>query len=65
MAFFNRSDELAALGERLDSPRGEYFVLYGRRRVGKSELLRHFGAGHRQFYFEASSGSRGSQNSGM
>ncbi|HVW45683.1 MAG TPA: ATP-binding protein [Solirubrobacterales bacterium] len=61
MTFFNRSDELAALRERLDSPRGEYFVLYGRRRVGKSELLRHFGADHRQFYFEASAGSRSDQ----
>ena len=61
MAFFNRTDELAALKERLDSPRGESFVLYGRRRVGKSELLRHFGEGRRQFYFEATSGSRGDQ----
>jgi len=61
MAFFNRTDELAALGERLDSSRGEYFVLYGRRRVGKSDLLRHFGEGRRQFYFEATSGSRGDQ----
>jgi hypothetical protein len=61
MAFFNRSDELAALGERLGSPRGEYFVLYGRRRVGKSELLLHFGERCRQLYFEASSGSRQDQ----
>jgi hypothetical protein len=61
MAFFNRTDELMALKERLDSGRGEYFVLYGRRRVGKSELLRHFGEGCRQFYFEATSGSRGDQ----
>ncbi len=61
MAFFNRKDELAALTERLRSKRGEYFVLYGRRRVGKSELLRHFGDGCRQFYFEASAGSRRDQ----
>lgn len=61
MEFFNRKDELAALSERLGSKRGEYFVLYGRRRVGKSELLRHFGEGCRQFYFEASSGSRRDQ----
>lgn len=58
MAFFNRVDELAALSERLDSKRGECFVLYGRRRVGKSELLLHFGEGRRQLYFEATSGSR-------
>lgn len=61
MPFFNRKDELAALSERLHSPRGEYFVLYGRRRVGKSELLRHFGEGLRQFYFEASAGSQRDQ----
>lgn len=61
MAFFNRKDELEALSERLRSARGEYFVLYGRRRVGKSELLRHFGEDCRQFYYEASSGTRQDQ----
>jgi AAA+ ATPase superfamily predicted ATPase len=61
MPFFNRTDEMTALSERLRSDRGEYFVLYGRRRVGKSELLRHFGEGCRQFYFEASAGSRRDQ----
>jgi AAA+ ATPase superfamily predicted ATPase len=61
MPFFNRKDELTALAERLRSSRGEYFVLYGRRRVGKSELLRHFGEGCRQFYFEASAGSQRDQ----
>jgi uncharacterized protein len=61
MAFFNRADELAALEERLDSTRGEYFVLFGRRRVGKSELLVHFGERCRQLYFEATSGSRRDQ----
>jgi uncharacterized protein len=57
MAFLNRVDELAALDERLHSRRGEYFVLYGRRRVGKSELLVHFGERCRQLYFEATAGS--------
>lgn len=61
MGFFNRTDELAGLDERLRSQRGEYFVLYGRRRVGKSELLLHFGERCRQLYFEASSGSRQDQ----
>jgi AAA+ ATPase superfamily predicted ATPase len=61
MTFFNRRDELTALAERLQSDRGEYFVLYGRRRVGKSELLRHFGESCRQFYFEASAGSQKDQ----
>lgn len=57
MAFYNRIDELAALDERLGSPRAEYFILYGRRRVGKSELLLRFGERCRQLYFEAPSGS--------
>lgn len=61
MAFHNRTDELAALDERLRSDRGEYFVLYGRRRVGKSQLLLHLGERCRQFYFEATSGSRQDQ----
>jgi hypothetical protein len=58
MPFFDRTDELAALSERWDSNRPEYFVLYGRRRVGKSHLLLHFGEGRRQLYFETTSGSR-------
>jgi AAA+ ATPase superfamily predicted ATPase len=61
MTFFNRTDELAALDQRLRSDRAELFVLYGRRRVGKSRLLRHFGERCRQLYFEATSGSRQDQ----
>jgi len=61
MAFFNRVDELAALDERLRSERAEYFVLYGRRRVGKSRLLLRFGERCRRLYFEATSGSRQDQ----
>lgn len=61
MAFHNRQDELTALDERLRSSRAEYFALYGRRRVGKSQLLLHFGERCRQFYFEATSGSRQDQ----
>ncbi len=57
MPFFNRVEELTALGERLHSARAEYFVLYGRRRVGKSRLLLRLGEDCRQFYFEATSGS--------
>ncbi|MDQ3725363.1 MAG: ATP-binding protein [Actinomycetota bacterium] len=59
MPFYNRTDELEALEERLRSRRAEYFVLYGRRRVGKSQLLLHVGERCRQFYFEATSGTRG------
>jgi len=59
--FINRSDELEHLTERWDSNRGEFFVLYGRRRVGKSHLLAHFAdQDDRQgILFEASSGTSG------
>jgi hypothetical protein len=40
--FINRYAELANLEARYRSERAELFVLYGRRRVGKTELLRHF-----------------------
>lgn len=40
--FLNRERELSLLKERLDSGRAEFVVLYGRRRIGKSELIEQF-----------------------
>ena len=40
--FIDRLTELASLEAHHRSGRAELFVLYGRRRVGKTELLRHF-----------------------
>lgn len=40
--FINREAELAHLEQLYQSDRAELFVLYGRRRVGKTELLRAF-----------------------
>ena len=41
--FIDRSDELAMLDQLLNRQRGgELFLLYGRRRVGKTALLRHW-----------------------
>ncbi|MGH2834676.1 MAG: ATP-binding protein [Solirubrobacteraceae bacterium] len=57
MAFHDRIDELQALQERWSSPRAEYVVIYGRRRVGKTELILRFAEGKRSVYFEASSGT--------
>lgn len=57
MDFYNRTDELAALEERWDSSRAEYMVIYGRRRVGKTELILRFAEGRRCLYFEATSGT--------
>ena len=40
--FVDRQEELAQLAQLYQSGRAELFVLYGRRRVGKTELLRAF-----------------------
>jgi len=52
--FVNRKQELHSLNERFDEDRAELFVLYGRRRTGKSELLRQFCQGKPYLYFLAS-----------
>lgn len=57
MEFFNRTDELEALEARWSSRRGEFVVVYGRRRVGKSLLITHFADSRRHLYFEATAGS--------
>ena len=43
--FVGRKQELAFLEERYQSSRAELIVLYGRRRIGKTELLRQFAKG--------------------
>ena len=53
VAFWNRTDDLAALDDHWHSPTAEFLVLWGRRRVGKTELLTHFAESRRSFYFEA------------
>ncbi|MDI6654618.1 MAG: ATP-binding protein [Candidatus Hydrothermarchaeota archaeon] len=40
--FLNRERELSLLNERLKSRRAELVVIYGRRRIGKSELIEQF-----------------------
>ncbi|MFZ5909255.1 MAG: ATP-binding protein [Chloroflexota bacterium] len=51
--FVNRLAELALLEKHYQSGRAELFVLYGRRRVGKTELLAHFCAGKPHVFFVA------------
>jgi len=51
--FIDRKEELANLEARYHSGSAELFVLYGRRRVGKTELLRHFCAGKPHVFFIA------------
>jgi len=51
--FVGRARELGVLEELAASGRPEFFVLYGRRRVGKTELLQRFCQGRRAVYFLA------------
>ncbi len=53
MVFYNRTDEIAMLTERCTSTSAELLVVYGRRRIGKTELITHLAEGHRSLYFEA------------
>ncbi len=53
MEFVGRDAELEVLEELADSGDPELFVLYGRRRVGKTELLQKLCERHRAVYFLA------------
>lgn len=49
--FIGRKRELAALAAAATSPGGGFVPIYGRRRVGKSELILHFMKSHPGVYF--------------
>ncbi|GAB6102762.1 ATP-binding protein [Thermococcus atlanticus] len=51
--FVNRKDELALLESFYSSGKKEILILYGRRRVGKTELLKRFIRGKNALYFLA------------
>lgn len=51
--FLNRITELELLERRFASDKAELFVLYGRRRVGKTDLLTHFCQDKRHIFFVA------------
>ena len=53
LKFVNRERELAVLEERYRSGRPELVVIYGRRRVGKTSLIRQFITGKPHVYFLA------------
>lgn len=52
--FINRKPELAFLNERFKSGSAELIIVYGRRRVGKTELLLQFAKDKPHVYFLAS-----------
>ena len=51
--FVGRDAELSELKRMHESEKFEFAVVYGRRRVGKTTLIREFGRGRRFFYFVA------------
>ncbi|HEX2981394.1 MAG TPA: ATP-binding protein, partial [Anaerolineaceae bacterium] len=59
--FINRTSELEQLSRLYRSNRAELFVLYGRRRVGKTELLREFCADKPHLFFIATLSSDSEQ----
>lgn len=59
--FLNRIEELGALQRRWETGEAQLFVLWGRRRVGKTLLLLEFARDKRHLYFEATSGTRADQ----
>lgn len=53
MKFINRKKELKALNEKWRSKSAHFFVVYGKRRVGKTELVKQFLKGKPSIYFLA------------
>jgi AAA+ ATPase superfamily predicted ATPase len=53
LKFINRKPELNALEKRYESSDPEFFIIYGRRRIGKTELVKKFASGKKHFYFLA------------
>ena len=53
MTFYDRQDELGALDTGHSSPGHAFYVVYGRRRVGKTALLKEFCADRPHLYYLA------------
>ena len=53
MEFLIRTSELAMLRRRLAGNSAEFLVIYGRRRVGKTQLLGQLASDTRAFFFAA------------
>ena len=51
MVFIGRQKELAALDKAYQAQGNAFIPIYGRRRVGKSELIKHFIQGKQALYF--------------
>ncbi|WP_281194170.1 ATP-binding protein [Halorubrum sp. F4] len=53
MKFYNRDNELEALNTAYESPGHDVYVVYGRRRIGKTELVKKFCRHRPHIYFLA------------
>ncbi len=53
LKFIDREDELKALEELYRQNRAHFVLIYGRRRIGKTELVKQFIKGKKAFYFLA------------
>jgi AAA+ ATPase superfamily predicted ATPase len=53
LRFIDRGEELRALEKAFESERAEFYVVYGRRRIGKTELILQFIKDRPHFYFLA------------
>lgn len=53
MKFINREKELKSLKEKWKSQKAEFFIIYGKRRVGKTELIKQFIKDKASIYFLA------------
>ncbi|MEK6858268.1 MAG: ATP-binding protein [Nanoarchaeota archaeon] len=49
--FINREEELSALEAKYKSNKAEFIIMYGRRRVGKTELIKQFCIGKKHTYY--------------
>ncbi len=63
--FIGREYEMNMLNEKYNSNQAEFFLLYGRRRVGKSELLMHFCEGKPCIYYYCDETTEEEQLSGL
>src|SRR4030067_1224084 len=61
MEFINREQELAFLEEKWKDPRAQLVVLWGKRRVGKTEIVKQFIKNKPNVYFLSESTSESEQ----
>ena len=53
LKFVDRVEEIKTLSEKYRSKKPEFFIIFGRRRIGKTELIKQFAKDKKHFYFLA------------